>query len=92
MASLTKNSPIEGGSVASGGVTYIDPFDPGSRLKQSRLPKHFRYAYQHEWRMVWTPRTGIDRLFSVFITLGDLKEYCDLYRFDGSDGFEKVAP
>jgi hypothetical protein len=64
-------------------VTYIDPYHPES-LPEARFPKHIRYAYQQEWRLVWEPISKDVRLFPVFVTLGDLRPYCDLYRFEGS--------
>jgi hypothetical protein len=44
MGSLIEHSPITGSTVSSGGVSYIDPFDLGDRLKEARSPKHLRYA------------------------------------------------
>jgi hypothetical protein len=60
------------------GVSYYDP------LMIERMPssvffhKHFRYAYQREYRIVLLPPQSIKQLEPFFIELGSLEEYCEL--------------
>lgn len=60
------------------GITYYDP------LKIDRMPsnvffqKHFRYAYQREYRIVLLPPKPIKQAEPFFIELGNLGEFCEL--------------
>ena len=60
------------------GVTYYDP------LRIERMPssvffqKHFRYAYQREYRIVLLPPKPIKQPEPLFLELGSLEEFCDL--------------
>jgi hypothetical protein len=58
-------------------VIYRDPYHP---LRNDRIcfSKHFRYAYQQEFRLVWNPRTRIEKLEYVSLNLGSLSDYCNL--------------
>ena len=62
-------------------VNYIDPFS--SEEFSPRLPfsKHFRYAYQKEYRVVWLPATAQKVLDPLFLQIGDLHSYCELIDF-----------
>lgn len=60
------------------GVTYYDP------LRIDRMPssvffqKHFRYAYQREYRIVLLPPKPIKQSEPFFLELGSFEEFCDL--------------
>jgi hypothetical protein len=58
-------------------VTYRDPFFP-THDDDVPFSKHFRYAYQHEFRIVWEPFTPMQKLPVVNLELGPLTDYCDL--------------
>jgi hypothetical protein len=59
-------------------VNYIDPFNTGEFRPELYFGKHFRYAYQKEYRVVWLPPTPKTILKPVFVELGNLDEYCEL--------------
>jgi hypothetical protein len=58
-------------------VSYRDPFFPTGD-NDVPFSKHFRYAYQHEFRIVWEPLTPMRKLPAVNLELGPLTDYCDL--------------
>ncbi|MGI8733749.1 MAG: hypothetical protein ACR2LM_10670 [Pyrinomonadaceae bacterium] len=62
------------------GVSYIDPFQAKSARPDVHFSKHFRYAYQKEYRIVWLPPTKQTSLDPIFLELGNLEEYCELIR------------
>lgn len=68
---------LPGWTFSHGGVDYQDPYHPVPKLN---IPfcKHFRYAYQKEFRFVWYPPSPKEKLRFIFLELGPLKEYCDL--------------
>jgi hypothetical protein len=59
-------------------VQYRDPFEP-KRDNDVLYTKHFKYAYQDEFRVTWdrAPIDGEPPLQSIFLELGPLIEYCD---------------
>ena len=61
-------------------VTYRDPHHPvrGPGPVDVFFTKHFRYAWQREFRMAWLPPNAGDRLESVEFELGPLGDYCEL--------------
>lgn len=60
-------------------VTYRDPHHPipHSSLVNVFFTKHFRYAYQREFRMAWIPPSAHDKLEPVDFVLGPLVDHCD---------------
>jgi hypothetical protein len=67
-----------GWQFAYGPVVYRDPFHP---IKEDDVlyTKHFRYAYQCEFRITWEHDPSLTGpLSSVFLELGPLAEYCEL--------------
>ncbi|HEX5081915.1 MAG TPA: ABC transporter permease [Blastocatellia bacterium] len=40
--------------------------------------KHFRYWYQQEYRVVWTPPTPIAKLPPLDVEMGNLKDICEI--------------
>ncbi len=62
----------------SGSVDYFDPFDvEGSKLGV-HFAKHFRFAYQQEFRMVWLPPSPRRVLDPVILELGGLQDICEI--------------
>jgi hypothetical protein len=59
-------------------ITYRDPYDPSPESLDIFFIKHFRYAYQKEFRLAWTPPKPKEKLESVEFVLGPLKDYCKL--------------
>jgi len=59
-------------------VQYRDPFQP-KRDNDVLYTKHFKYAYQDEFRVTWdrAPVDGELPLQPIFLELGPLTEYCD---------------
>ena len=58
-------------------VDYIDPILPRSH-PDVFFAKHFRYAYQDEFRFVWAPIPPKENLQPIFVELGPLKDCCEL--------------
>ncbi|HXX17958.1 MAG TPA: hypothetical protein VEJ46_01010 [Candidatus Acidoferrum sp.] len=61
-------------------VTYRDPYHPTPDRNGIDVffTKHFRYAYQREFRIVWIPPTAQDKLEPVYFELGPLRDYSQL--------------
>ena len=59
-------------------VRYIDPLQTQKDHVDPFISKHFRYAYQHEFRLIWIPNKEIKVLDSVFIEIGGMAEYADI--------------
>ena len=57
-------------------VEYVDPVMPQGR-PDIFFAKHFRYAYQDEFRFVWTPEPAIAELDVAFLELGPLADCCE---------------
>jgi hypothetical protein len=58
-------------------VIYHDPFHPSCN-NDVLFSKHFRFAYQKEYRIVWEPPDKQAALSAISLELGPLTEYCDL--------------
>jgi hypothetical protein len=58
-------------------VDYIDPLLPTSH-PDIYFAKHFRYAYQQEFRFVWKPPVPVRKLSAAFIETGPLHDCCEL--------------
>jgi hypothetical protein len=58
-------------------VDYVDPVLPRA-LPDIFFAKHFRYAYQDEFRFVWIPKPPIAKLQPSFIELGPLTDCCEI--------------
>jgi hypothetical protein len=61
-------------------VKYLDPYDrvPYSQQIDVFFSKHFRYAYQEEYRMAWIPPMPLAALTPIYIEMGPLIDYCEL--------------
>jgi hypothetical protein len=59
-------------------ITYRDPYHPSPESLDIFFIKHFRYAYQCEFRMAWTPPQPEEKLEPVEFELGPLAGHCRL--------------
>lgn len=68
-------------------TTYVDPLGaipliPKPNEKVGALPipfiKHFRYAYQKEYRFVWVPTTPRRNLKEVCVSIGTLEDIAEI--------------
>jgi hypothetical protein len=64
------------------GVEYYDPYSPRAAIAEPYYFKHFRYAYQHEYRYLWLPPTAIARLEPRFVHLGSLADIAELIHLE----------
>jgi hypothetical protein len=59
-------------------VKYYDPLN----VEKTNLPfyfsKHFGYAYQKEYRIIWIPPEKTNELKPIFLELGNLEDCCEL--------------
>jgi hypothetical protein len=64
-------------------VIYFDPFRIGKpeRAHEIWFAKHFRYAYQHEFRFVWPPRGGLPSA-PFELDIGDVSDLTELITRD----------
>jgi len=59
-------------------VRYIDPLNTHLDDIEIFFCKHFHYAYQKEFRIVWLPYEPCQKLDYVYLTLGNLEDVCEL--------------
>jgi hypothetical protein len=63
----------------SGAVTYYDPYRDYSKFRVPEMAKHFGYAYQREFRIVFRARRAVaSDLEPLFLSVGPMAEYADL--------------
>jgi hypothetical protein len=60
------------------GVKYVDPLNTTKEEIDLLFCKDFRYAYQKEYRLIWTPPNPKTNLDPIDVTLGSLQDCCDL--------------
>jgi hypothetical protein len=71
-------SHLKGSLVREGSVAYQDPlFQPPAKLFMP-LVKHFRYAYQDEYRFVWLPPSPVQEVANIDLQIGALKAFSEL--------------
>ena len=58
-------------------VCYYDPLRL-DRIDDIPLSKHFRFWYQHEYRIVLKPKGPIKRLEQINLSLGKVSDLCEL--------------
>jgi hypothetical protein len=63
-------------------VDYYDPLDNRPGPPSVYFAKHFRYWYQHEYRVVWIPPTPIAELPPLDIVMGSLEDICEIIRLN----------
>ncbi|MCX5868369.1 MAG: hypothetical protein NT009_13000 [Proteobacteria bacterium] len=59
-------------------VVYIDPLNTKSENIDVFVSKHFRYAYQKEYRITWLPTKVEKKLDHQDIVIGNLEILCEL--------------
>jgi hypothetical protein len=60
------------------GVKYIDPMNTTKEEIDLHYCKDFSYAYQKEYRLIWSPPTHETVLQFIDVELGSLKDCCEL--------------
>jgi hypothetical protein len=68
--------PTWGGDVEQ--VKYVDPLNAATRQLQIPINKHFRFAYQQEWRIIWVPVQDAHGLQYIDLELGSMEDCCTL--------------
>jgi hypothetical protein len=59
-------------------VKYVDPLNTSVRQFHVPTAKHFRYAYQREWRIIWVPAQDVRDLPHIDLELGSMEDCCTL--------------
>jgi hypothetical protein len=59
-------------------ATYIDPLQPSTARIDLPMSKHFRFAYQDEYRFVWEPVKRTREVTHVDVALGSLRDISEL--------------
>lgn len=65
-------------SAQVGSVDYLDPLTSKPNDVKPFFAKHFRYAYQEEFRMVWAPSAPVSKLEPVLLELGSIKSISEI--------------
>ena len=69
-----------------GKVAYVDPLLPKTTDIRVPMSKHFRYAYQHEYRFAWLPNEPRWNLGPIDVEIGSMKDYAELIALPAHDG------
>lgn len=64
----------------SSGVRYIDPLNCKPEDVDIFFSKHFKYAYQNEYRAIWLPPKPMMKLDEFNIEIGSMGSYADYIR------------
>jgi hypothetical protein len=59
-------------------ISYVDPLRPPARPLNLVHAKHFKFAYQKEYRIIWLPRTPATLLEPFFVEIGSLKDCAEV--------------
>jgi hypothetical protein len=66
--------------VVHGSVHYEDPLHPVAENHLVEMTKHFRYAYQREWRMVWNSEEPLSLTATpILVEIGSLADSCSAH-------------
>jgi|GEM_PF-2901884 len=68
--------------VHTGHISYFDPLGTDLESLTPIFSKHFRFAYQKEFRIAWIPRRDSDSLLPSNLTMGSLRQYCEVVEID----------
>lgn len=74
-AGLKKLSGYEG---FAGNVKYLDPVLCDPEKIDVSFAKHFKYAYQNEYRIIWAPKAITESLEPLFVEIGPLTDICEV--------------
>jgi hypothetical protein len=61
-------------------VRYFDPFNVDPSGLTPYTSKDFRYSFQGEYRLFWTPKTPTWDLVPVNVRMPQISDYCELVR------------
>ncbi|HEX2859446.1 MAG TPA: hypothetical protein VHP58_04550 [Alphaproteobacteria bacterium] len=75
---LLAATSILNGKPQDGAVTYVDPLLPKTGKMFIPLTKHFKYAYQEEFRFSWVPKLPKKQLEPIDFSLGDMSNISSL--------------
>lgn len=75
---LASTGDLSGAKFDEGNALYIDPLLPSSGQVNIPFSKHFRYAYQREFRFVWWPGERVEKLSHVDLKIGPLGDIAEL--------------
>jgi hypothetical protein len=77
-AQMLRHASIQlGAEMQSRQVLYLDPILPETGKIFVPFVKHFGYTYQKEFRFCWVPRTRVEKLEYLDITLDSLAEFSE---------------
>jgi hypothetical protein len=65
-------------SMTDGPAEYVDPLLPTKPEVFVPFVKHFRYTYQDEYRFSWVPIVPVQRVTSLDVEIGSLREISEL--------------
>jgi len=71
-------SRIPGAAMRDGSAAYVDPLLPTTSNIDVPFAKHFRYAYQDEYRFCWLPSPPGKQLTHIDVQIGSLRDFSDL--------------
>ena len=71
------NRAQAGWECIAGNVDYYDPLNVKGSELGVQFSKHFRFAYQQEFRMVWLPPDPRTLLEPVVLEMGSLEDICE---------------
>lgn len=81
---MERLEPLAGRTLSAqiGQFGPVDYYDPLNSVKGRLGPfdKHFRFAYQKEFRFAWLPRQHAETLSPVFLSIGSLEDCAELIR------------
>jgi hypothetical protein len=63
-------------------VTYVDPMNASLGQLNIFFSKHFKYAYQKEYRLIWLPPEPLKQIDPLNIAIGPLDQWCELISLD----------
>lgn len=62
----------------AGNVKYLDPLLCDPHKIDINFAKHFKYAYQNEYRIIWAPREPVTELEPIYLTIGSLDDIAEV--------------
>jgi hypothetical protein len=62
-----------------GPVEYYDPYKAGTEAARIPMLKHFRYAYQNEFRFAWLTPDPNQIWEPFFVHIGPIRDISDIY-------------
>jgi hypothetical protein len=65
-------------------IQYVDPVQPLKPDVDIFCGKNFRFAYQHEYRMVWRPISPRSGLPFLYVQVGSLEDCCKIISLDAN--------